>query len=197
MQVRIKKAWKIVLTIIMLIVTLLVIFITYCILDSREMVANINKYEKYLGSSGKYKENYGTYNDIFPDKIPASAEIEDFCYYYYNPWDACYLGYLVYTCEKEDFNAEYKRLLNISSSENKYIYGATKFPYELCAVYADEYYGYIYALADMENSKLIYVELQFANGFTDIDYKKYIDEKYLPIGFWAEAKVYDKLDRNE
>lgn len=181
-----KKTSKIVLTITISLVGLLIAFVVYVVLDTREKVTDIDKYEKYLGIEGKYKENYGTYNDIFPDQIPRSAEIEDFCYFYYDPWDPCYLGYLVYTCDSETFEREYERLLSISSSENKYIYGATAFPYELCAVYADEYYGYIYAMADRENLRLIYVELQFANHYTDIDYKKYIDEKYLPIGFSAE-----------
>lgn len=180
---------KIVLTIFLLIIALIAVFIAYCIADSREKVTDIKKYEKYLGENGKYKENYGTYNDIFPDKIPDNAEIEDFYYYYYNPWDACYLGYLVYTCPDTEYETEYQRLKAISSSEDIYIYGATEFPYELCAVYADPYYGYIYALADRENNRLIYVELQFANGFTDIDYKKYIDAKYLPIGFYAQSKL--------
>ena len=169
-----------------LIPSMLIFFVLYIILDTREKVTDITKYEKYLGADGKYKENYGTYNDIFPDKIPEGVQVEDFCYYYYDPWDACYLGYLVYTCDKENFEEEYERLHSISSSENKYIYGATEFPYELCAVYAHDYFGYIYALADKENGRLIYVELQFANGFTDIDYKEYIDERYLPVGFDAE-----------
>ncbi len=176
-----RKVWKWFIPIIVLFV-----FVLYIIADTREKVTDIAKYEKYLGEHGKYKENYGTYNDIFPDRIPAEAQVEDFCYYYYDPWDACYLGYLVYSCDKESFEAECERLYNVQSSENKYIYGATEFPYELCAVYADDYYGYIYALADRANHRLIYVELQFANGFTDIDYEEYIDERYLPVGFDAK-----------
>ena len=178
-----KKVVKILLGIIIFLVTTVLLFVGYIIADTREKVTNINKYEKYLGVNGVYKENYNTYNDIFPDEIPENVEVEEFCYYYYDPWDPCYLGYLVYTCDENVFKKEYERLINIPSSENKYIYGATEFPYELCAVYADEYYGYIYALADKDNKRLIYVELQFSNGFTDIDYQKYIDAKYLPTGF--------------
>lgn len=185
-----KKTLKLIFSVILLVIALIAVFIAYLIADSREKVTDITKYEKYLGVEGKYKENYGTYNDIFPDKIPENAEVEDFCYYYYNPWDACYLGYLVYTCPVNEYEAEYQRLKAISSSEDIYIYGATEFPYELCAVYADSYYGYIYALADKENCRMIYVELQFANGFTDIDYTKYIDAKYLPTGFYAEIKAF-------
>lgn len=160
------------------------VIVAYCYLDSREMITNVNSYEKVLGVDGKYKENHETYNDIFPDAIPEGANVEEFRYFYYNPWDACYLGYLVYTCDEATYAAEHERLLAIKSSEEKYIYGATEFPYELCAVYAGDY-GYIYALADEENKRLVYVELQFCNGFTDIDYEKYIDAKYLPVGFDA------------
>lgn len=169
--------------IVIVVISLLLLLTIYTFFDNRDMTTDINKYEKYLGSNGKYKENYGTYNDIFPDQIPPNAEVQDFRYIYYNPWDACYLGYLVYTCDSDTLEKECERLSKIASSEDKYVYGATDFPYELCAVYAHDYYGYIYAMVDREHSKLIYVELQFANGFTDIEYKKYIDEKYLPIGF--------------
>ena len=97
-------------------------------------------------------------------------------------------GFIYKGYEPQEFEQEYKRLTELPSSENPYVYGATEFPYELCAVYADDYFGYIYAMADRSENRLIYVELQFANGFTDIAYKKYMDEKYLPIGFDAEYK---------
>lgn len=162
--------------------------------DNRQKVTDIAKYEKYLGAEGKYKEHFNTYNDIFPDAIPPNAEVSDFIYYYYNPWDPCYMGYLVYRCDEDVYTKEYERLKALSSSEDIYIYGATDFPYELCAVYADEYYGYIYSLADKENSQLIYVELRFCNGFTDIDYEKYIPKDHLPKGF--SAKKEDSMRKN-
>ena len=36
---------------------------------------------------------------------------------------------------------------------------------------------------------LIYVELTFCNGFTDIDYEKIIPEQYLPEGFDAKKEI--------
>lgn len=166
----------------------IVVLLFWNIFDEREKVTDIGKYERYLGAKGKYKEHYNTYNDIFPDVIPESAEVKDFIYYYYNPWDACYMGYLVYSCDVDTYKVEYERLKGLSLSEDIYIYGATGFPYELCAVYADDYYGYIYALADKENSQFVYVELQFCNGFTDIDYEKYIPIEHLPNGFSAKKE---------
>ncbi|MBM7871179.1 hypothetical protein JOC70_002677 [Clostridium pascui] len=35
-------------------------------------------------------------------------------------------------------------------------------------------------MADKENNRLIYVEINFCDYFTDIDYEKIINKKYLP-----------------
>lgn len=146
---------------------------------------DIGQYETLLGKDGKYKHNYIGYNDIFPNKLPDTAVVEEFYYAYYNPWDANYLGYLVYQCEDEDYTKEYNRLKKLDRSETYNDYGEIVFPYELCAVYADSY-GIIYGLADRENNRFIYVELEFCNYFTDIDYEEIVDEKYLPEGFDAK-----------
>lgn len=151
--------------------------------DFGDRTTDIGDYEEYLGEDGKYKEHLFLYNDIFPDRIPASAKVEEFYYSYDNPENPCYLGCLVYACEEEDYQREYDRLKKIDSSEEYYIHGATKFPYELCAVYADEDYGYVYAMTDPGKNKFIYVELQFCDSFVDVEYGKRIDEKYLPVGF--------------
>ena len=60
--------------------------------------------------------------------------------------------------------------------EDYFIYGATEFPYPLLAVYANDYNGYIYAMGDEAQRKIIYVELTFCYYFTDIDYEKVIPE---------------------
>lgn len=157
-------------------------------MGNHEVVSEIEQYEYVLGAHGKYKQNYIGRNDIFPDTIPASAKVETFYYEYYNPWDACYLGHLVYTCGEADFEAERQRLKQLNSTKDYLVYGAEGFTYELCAVYADDYYGYIYALADTDNNRMIYVDLQFCNSFTDIDYEKIIAKEHLPIGFDANER---------
>jgi len=78
------------------------------------------------------------------------------------------------------------RLSKLNSDKDYLIYGSTGFNYQVSAVYANDS-GYIYALADKENKKLIYVGISFTDNFTDINYKKIIDEKYLPINFDAEG----------
>lgn len=161
----------------------------------RTVVKEIAQYEAYFGPDGIHRtihadikkktgESYLVINDIFPEKLPESANAEDFYYEYYNPWDPCYLGYLVYTCDEGDYEAETARLKAKKYPEHDLIYGATGFNYPVLAVSANDY-GYIYALADEAGKRLIYVELTFCNGFTDIDYEKIIPEKYLPVGFNA------------
>lgn len=183
MKADVKLGLKIVGLVIGVFFLLILGFIGFWMYDSRDRTEDIGKYQEYIGKDGKYKENFDLYNDIFPDSIDENlCEIEDFCYYYYNPWDPCYLGYLVYTCDEEFFEKEYQRLKELDSSEEPYPYGIKNFPYELCAVYTNRDYGFIYALADREQKKFAYVELQFCNGFTDIKYEKIIDAQYLPEG---------------
>lgn len=162
----------------------------------KDKTTNISDYSKYLGQDGKHN------NDIFPYNIPNSARIEDFCYYYYNPFDSNYVSYLVYSCNDKDYIKETERLSKIKSSEDYLIYSTTGFNYPVCAVYANKYShngrdihdGYIYALADKENNKLIYVEIKFCNHFSDINYEDIIDKKYLPINFNAKSKNPTKLE---
>lgn len=146
----------------------------------KDKTTDISDYSEYLGNGGKHG------NEIFPDSIPDSAKIEDFCYYYYNPFDPNYVSYLVYSCNDEEYAKETERLSKLKSSEDYLIYGATGFIYSVCAVYADDYGGYIYALADKKNNRLIYVEIKFCNYVYDIDYEDIIDKEYLPINFNAK-----------
>ncbi len=187
-----KKRAKIILS--FFIVIIIALPLTFCAMwVERDKTTNIGDYNEYFGGNGKYRQNYvrwlgrnGTNNiDIFPESTPDSAKVEDFCYYYYNPFDPNIVSYLVYTCSDEDFMEETERLSNLNSSKDYLIYGATGFNYPVIAVDANEE-GYIYALADKENKKLIYVGINFCNHFTDINYKKIIDEKYLPINFDAK-----------
>ncbi|NFN95620.1 hypothetical protein FDB28_16525 [Clostridium botulinum] len=174
-----KKILLIPLSIIAIIITLfMVLFMSW---TEKYKTTNISDYSKYLGQDGEHN------NSIFPYNIPSSAKIQDFCYYYYNPFDPNYVSYLVYSCDDVDYAKETERLSKLESSKDYLIYGATGFKYPVCAVYADSYNGYIYALADKENNRLIYVEINFCNYFSDIDYEEIIDKQYLPIDFNAKS----------
>jgi len=168
--------------------------LTFCAMwVERDKTTNIRDYNKYFGGNGEYRQNYvrwlgrnGKNNiDIFPESIPDSAKVEDFCYYYYNPFDPNVVLYLVYTCSDEDFMEETGRLSKLNSDKDYLIYGSTGFNYPVSVVCANDS-GYIYALADKENNRLIYVGINFCDYFTEINYKKIIDEKYLPINFDAK-----------
>lgn len=171
--------------ILLTVVGFIIVLVIGVIPSGKTYDGEVGQYEALLGADGIYKENYLGYNDIFPDEIPASAMVEDFYYKCYDKWDVSYMGYLVYTCDEADYEAEYARLADIDSDEDYQVYGITGFPYELCAIYADDYYGVIYAMADEENRRFIYVSLEFCNYFTDIRYKQTISEEYLPYGFDA------------
>ncbi len=173
-----KKILLIPLSIIAIIITLfMALFMSW---TEKYKTTNISDYSKYLGQDGEHN------NSIFPYNIPSSAKIQDFCYYYYNPFDPNYVSYLVYSCDDVDYAKETERLSKLESSKDYLIYSATGFKYPVCAVYADSYNGYIYALADKENNRLIYVEINFCNYFSDIDYEEIIDKQYLPIDFNAK-----------
>lgn len=174
---------KKILFIILIIIAIPVLIGGGCVMlwVDKDKTTSISDYSKYFGQDGKHN------NDIFPSRIPNSAKIEDFCYYYYNPFDPNYVSYLVYSCNDEDYMKETERLSKLQSSKEYLIYSATGFNYPVSAVYADSYNGYIYALADKENNKLIYVEIKFCNYFSDINYEEIIDKKYLPIDFNAKS----------
>ena len=163
----------------------------------KNVVTDIREYEKYFGPQGihqskntdaweKTRESYLVLNYIFPEKLPESADVEAFYYEYYNPWDPCYLCYMVYSCDEEDYKAETERLRQISMPKDYLIYGSTGFPYPLLAVDSSSS-GYIYAMTDEAQNKIIYVELTFCNYFTDIHYERVIPREHLPIGFDAKS----------
>ena len=69
--------------------------------------------------------------------------------------------------------------------------------YELLAVNADSYNGFVYALTDGKG-RIIYGEQIFCNYFMDLDYTKYIPDEYLLDGFDAttDSDYYKKMTEN-
>lgn len=153
---------------------------------------NINDYNKYFGEVSKtrdkeyfnisYEENEG----IFPNNIPESAEVKGFSYNYSNISDPNTVAFLDYICSKEDYEKEKERLTKLNSNKEYTAYGIEGFKYPLVALYGDEYSGLIYALDDKDNDRLIYVQVNFCNYFSDIPYENIINKEYLPIGFDAK-----------
>ncbi len=53
--------------------------------EYRIQTEDIAEYAEYFGEDAKHRKNKMLAIDIFPKEIPSSAQIEQFCYEYYNP----------------------------------------------------------------------------------------------------------------
>lgn len=167
----------------------IILFMYYVSYKSATIDINkdINKYNDYIGSTAKeeYQNKWGMDESIFPQKITRNMNISDYKMVYYNPWDAQYLSYLVVNYSDDDYEKEVNRLTKYKSTNYIGYYNVSGFhKYNLLAMNADSYQGFVYAITNQKN-QIIYVELIFCNYFYDIDYKKYINEDYLPDEFDA------------
>lgn len=151
---------------------------------------DVSNYHQYMGGNAleEYRNKWDMDESIFPSEITEDMNVLDYKMVYYNPWDAQYLSYLVVEYDDEAYDAELDRLKACPFEEYTGIYGAKGFDekYELLAMDSDSYQGFVYALTDGEN-QIIYVEIIFCNYFMDLDYEKYIDADYLPVGFDATS----------
>jgi len=168
---------------------------------SIEEYTDVSEYNRFMGESAdeEYRNKWGMDETIFPASITEDMNVQDYKMVYYNPWDAQYLSYLVVQYDETQYEEETARLRAYASTDYEGIYGATGFDdkYELLAMYADDYQGFVYALTDNQDT-IVYVELIFCNYFFDHDYKKYIKEEYLPVGFDATSNnPYERKIRAE
>lgn len=153
-----------------------------------EIDTQISHYSWYMGEGAeeKYRNKWGMDERIFPEQISTKMKVTDYQMVYYNPWDAQYLSCLTAEYDDEAYAREVERLNGCGTGEYLGYYGAEGFkePYELLAMNADPYHGFVYALTDGKN-QIIYIEMIFCNYFMDLDYQKYIKAEYLPVGFDA------------
>lgn len=139
-----------------------------------ELNTDIIKYNDYIGENAqdKYQNKWGMDESIFPVSITDNMNILDYKMVYYNPWDAEYLSYLVVEYSESDYKEEVNRLKSYESTNYLGYYNVTGFTkYDLLAIFADSYNGFVYAITDNQN-RVIYVELIFCNYFYDLDYKE-------------------------
>lgn len=205
---RLKRAKNIILCMLLILTgitvwvsLLLTVTVGLPILVSKSAQAVINDditlYQEYIGPNAgrEYRNKCDMDESIFPERITGDMNVTDYKMVYYNPWDPQWLSYLVVNYNDGAWEKELNRLSDYSSTEYKGYYGVTGFSqYELLAIYADKYYGFVYALADQSSQQIIYVEIIFCNYFMDIDYEEYIANEYLPDGFDA---TYDNSYRKE
>lgn len=158
-------------------------------ISNPDVNTDIAKYQKYIGENAKkeYKNKMNMDESIFPQSITNDMSVKDYKMVYDNPWDPQYLSYLVVKYDKDTYKNEVERLETYKSDEYIGIFGAEEFDsqYKLLAICADDNYGFVYALTNPKDT-IVYVEILFCNGFMDFDYKDYIKEEYLPIGFNAK-----------
>ncbi len=161
-----------------------------------EVNTDVSQYNRFMGGNAEenYRNKMGMEEVIFPDKITEDMDVQDYKMVYYNPWDPQYLSYLEVQYDDASYAAEVKRLQGYPQNEYLGYYGAEGFcdKYELLAMAADPYHGFIYALTDEKNT-IVYVEILFCNYFMDLKYEKYIDKELLPVGFDAtQGNPYQK-----
>ena len=114
---------------------------------------------------------------LFPDSKKMTGQITEF--YYNSKGNKLYQEYQIYlecTYEKEAYEAEKQRLLQITDKNTERKVGYSEEETSLPCVYAMLYdEGYEYALLSDEEGKIIYIYLQ------GIDRRELVfDEKYLP-----------------
>ncbi|MCR5596109.1 MAG: hypothetical protein K6G12_09690 [Lachnospiraceae bacterium] len=178
------------------------IFLVDSFISKPEVYDDIENYTEYMSFSydnGDILWNkWGMDESIWPRTIEDTSAVVDYKMVYYNPWDAQYLGYLVMDYSDEDYATETARLKAYPSTDYIGYYSVTEEKtYQLLAVYADEYNGFVYALTD-GNNRIIYAEEIFCNYFMDINYLDYIPKEYLLDGFDATSdNPYMKLKMGE
>ena len=154
-----------------------------------EVYDNISQYELYMSFDKEDNDKWYKWwmdESIWPSEIIYDMKIIDYKMLRYDPRDAQYLGYLVVKYSQEKYQEELERLRNYESTEYLWYYWVTWMSgYDLLAIYADKYYGFVYALTDWK-WKIIYVELIFCNYFLDLRPEKYIPSEYLLDWFNAE-----------
>ncbi len=160
-----------------------------------EVYDDISDYSEYMTfdkSTAKWTK-WGMDETIWPERITDNMKVSDFKMVYYNPWDAQYLGYLVVDYPAKEYDAEVKRLNEYPSTDYIGYYSVKEEKtYDLLAVNADEYQGFVYAITDGKG-RIIYAEEIFCNYMMDLDYKTYIPKDYLLDGFDAtEGNPYKK-----
>lgn len=154
-----------------------------------EVYDDVTHYKDCLASADAENKWYkwGMDESIWPDDITEDMKVLDYKMVYYDPWDAQYMGHLAVEYTPERYAEETARLKAYASTDYIGNYSVTEEKtYELLAVNADPYQGFVYALTD-GRSKIIYAEQIFCNYCMDLDYKEYTPSEYLLDGFDASA----------
>lgn len=156
--------------------------------DSVHVYEDVSEYGRFAGPEAEQDylvDSYDLRGDIFPAVIPPEAEATEFKMVYYNPFDPQWLCYLTLQYDADDYAQECERLAAFPKADYAGVFSVTGFPEEPLAVSAGSS-GFLYAIPTPGRSGAVtYVRLEFHNYFYDLDYRDYIPEAYLPLGFDA------------
>lgn len=155
------------------------------------VVNDAGQYNTYIHNGKTMASEYGMGEDPIFDVLPETISVkpDEFQLFYYNPWDPQYIIYM--TLDYGDrYDQEIKRLEGIGIDEYEGIYTVTGEPagYDIVAMNADGYNGFVYAMVPENsdgNTKITYVAIVFCNYILDVDVRDYLPEKYLLQGFDA------------
>ena len=155
--------------------------------EEPEVHEDVSEYSRYFGPGATEQFLVDTLDTaIFPAALTPEMDVREFKLVYYNPWDPQWLGWLTVAYSEADYARETERLAAFPRGNYEGIYSVTGFPEEPLAVNVDDYAGFLYAIPTpgAENS-VTYVLMEFCNYFYDLNYRDYIPEAYLPLGFDA------------
>ena len=167
-----------------------------------EVNTNITKYEDYIGQNAKdrFINKHSVDEVIFPKTITSDMRTLEYQMTYYNPWEEQFLSYLTVQYSDDMYRLEKKRLKEQGIDEYKGFYCAEDEPknYDLLALEADSFGGFVYALIpENQDNTVTYVEIIFAPYFLDLNVEDYIPKKYLLEGLdVSEDNEYRKAHIN-
>ena len=176
-----------------------------------EVHTDIENYDNYFNTPIESDGDYQIYHQldeemfrIYPETITPDMDPEDFMVVYYNPWDPQFVTDLVVDYTPEDYKDEIARL-ELIGVEEEYLdyYNVTGEPegYDIIAMDADEYYGFVYAMipegAAADNTEITYVGIWFCNYFMDLDPGDYLPEEHILEGLDVSTNNPYALRRRE
>jgi len=156
-----------------------------------EVHDDIAEYQKYVQQEDSGLKMFSEADiNVFPNAISNGMNAKEFQYAYYNPWDPQYVVYMTVQYEDEEYSKEIERLKKIGVDDSyKSFYSVTDEPadYDLVAICADSYHGFVYAMIPEQRTEneITYVAIQFCNYFLDLDIHDYLPDRYLLSGFDA------------
>ena len=171
-------------------ITMIVLFPLFYLLGNMFFapVHTTGRKNNYINSTNRedksYADKWNIDCSVFPDELTEDMTNISFLRAYCAPLDSTEMAFLSVEYPAEQYKEEALRLESMGSSDYNGHYGIAGFnKYKVLTISVTSQ-GIHYALTD-GTRQVIYYMLSFSNGYSDIDFTKYVDEQYLPVGFDA------------